>query len=353
MPQLEQSLQTAEETAEQTQQRVHQLDARLTALQSLQDQVSRSGELEPWLDRNDLRRNAHLWQGIRIREGWEDALEAVLSERLNSIGLPDLGQTHGWLSEPPPGKAFLPPCHCGLGGRRARTRRTGAPDRLRHLHRRAPGGCAWRLARARLRFDRSGARHGCRCETCPPVPCWSVPRAMCSRPPASVFTPPIPKSMASCPVSAKSKPCSPSAPHSMPNSVGKSTTWLRAKSNSKNAGPRPIACGGQVSDLQETHHQLKLDHVRLSQLAERLKSRGEQIVRELAEIDAESTRESAQHEQAGRQMEALRADLVAMHASVEDARQAHAEADTALQASRTARPGSRAPASRGALSQKR
>src|SRR5258706_315370 len=85
LPTLEQSLQSAEETEEQVQQRVHQLDARLTALQSLQDQVSRSGELEPWLDRNDLRRNAHLWQGLRIREGWDDALEAVLRERLNRI----------------------------------------------------------------------------------------------------------------------------------------------------------------------------------------------------------------------------------------------------------------------------
>jgi chromosome segregation protein len=52
-----------------------------------------------------------------------------------------------------------------------------------------------------------------------------------------------------------------------------------------------------MAELQEHHHQLTLDHVRLSQLAERLKARGEQIVRELAEIDAEMTRESAQREE--------------------------------------------------------
>ena len=89
-----------------------------------------------------------------------------------------------------------------------------------------------------------------------------------------------------------------------------------------------------MSDLQERQHQLKLDHVRLSQLAERLKARGEQIVRELAEIDAESARESTQREEAARQMEGLRAGMESMHAGVEGARRAHGQAEAALQASR-------------------
>ncbi|MGH8758155.1 MAG: chromosome segregation protein SMC, partial [Burkholderiales bacterium] len=104
LPTLEAVTHGAEQDAEQTQQRLNQLDARLTALQSLQEQVSRAGEIEPWLERHELRRNPHLWQGIRIREGWEDALEAVLRERLNSIGLTDLVQVHAWLAETPPGK---------------------------------------------------------------------------------------------------------------------------------------------------------------------------------------------------------------------------------------------------------
>ena len=46
-------------------------------------------------------------------------------------------------------------------------------------------------------------------------------------------------------------------------------------------------CDGPWRELQENHHQRTIDHVRLAQLAERLKARGEQIVRELAEIDAD------------------------------------------------------------------
>jgi chromosome segregation protein len=89
-----------------------------------------------------------------------------------------------------------------------------------------------------------------------------------------------------------------------------------------------------VAELQEHHHQLKLDHVRLSQLAERLKARGEQIVRELAEIDAEVAREAAQREEAARQIDALAAGMDALRAGVEIAGEAHANAESALQASR-------------------
>ncbi len=89
-----------------------------------------------------------------------------------------------------------------------------------------------------------------------------------------------------------------------------------------------------MAELQEHHHQLKLDHVRLSQLAERLKARGEQIVRELAEIDAEVAREAAQREEAGRQIDALAAGMDALRVGVKSAGEAHANAESALQASR-------------------
>jgi len=89
-----------------------------------------------------------------------------------------------------------------------------------------------------------------------------------------------------------------------------------------------------VAELQEHHHQLKLDHVRLSQLAERLKERGEQIVRELAEIHAEMARESVQCESASHQIDALAAGMDALRAGVESAGQAHANAESALQGSR-------------------
>ena len=104
VPEREEQWRGALAQADELQQRENQIDARLTALQALQEQVSRSGELQPWLERHALARSPHLWQGLRIREGWEDALEAVLRERLNSIGLDDLQTVQALLTEQPPGK---------------------------------------------------------------------------------------------------------------------------------------------------------------------------------------------------------------------------------------------------------
>ena len=334
LPKLEQSLQTAEETAEQTRQRVHQLDARLTALQSLQAQVSRSGALDPWLDRNDLRRNAHLWQGIRIREGWEDALEAVLRERLNSIGLTDLGQAHGWLSEPPPGKLSFHRVTVGaLVDEPAPSGLERLTDYVTCTDARLAGVLADWLARV---YVLPNPEQGL--EVAGKLPAG----AMLVSAQGHMFT--------STSVSFHAADSEVHGILSRQREIealfakrsaldGRLDELSRAASAQKIEFEERRAAADrlrrQCSDLQENQHQRKLDHVRLSQLAERLKARGEQIVRELAEIDAESARESAQQEEAGRQMEALRAGMVAMQAGVEEARQAHAAAEAALQASRT------------------
>ena len=333
LPKLEQSLQVAEQNAEQTQQRIHQLDARLTALQSLQDQVSRSSELEPWLDRNDLRRNAHLWQGIRIREGWEDALEAVLRERLNSIGLADLGQVHGWLSEPPPGKLSF--------HRVSAARMVDAPppsglerltDYVTCTDARLGGVLADWLAQV---YVLPNPEHGM--DVARNLPAG----AMLVSAQGHVFT-----------STSVSFHAADSEVHGILSRQREIETLFAERSASDGRlGELNRAASSekiefeerrteadhlrrQVSHLQETQHQLKLDHVRLSQLAERLKARGEQILSELAEIDAESARESMQQEEAGRQMEALGDGMFALHASVEKAKQAYAEAESALQTGR-------------------
>jgi len=334
LPTLEQSLQAAEETAEQVQQRVHQLDARLTALQSLQDQVSRSGELEPWLDRNDLRRNAHLWQGIRIRDGWDDALEAVLRERLNSIGLTDLGQAHVWLSAPPPGKLSFHRMTAGkvvdepappglerltdyvtctderLGGVLAdwlaRVYVLPNPEQGIEIAEKLPAGAMLVSAQGHVFTSTSVSFHAADSEVHGILSRQREIEALFAERTAA---------------------------DARLGELNRAASSQKIEFEEHKAQAERLR--RQVSDLQENQHQLKLDHVRLSQLAERLKARGEQIVNELAEIDAETARESAQQAQAARQMEELRAGMAAMHAGVDDARQAHAQAESALQASRT------------------
>jgi chromosome segregation protein len=333
LPALEAAMHGAEQDAEQTQQRLNQLDARLTALQSLQEQVSRAGEIEAWLERHELRRNPHLWQGIRIREGWEDALEAVLRERLNSIGLTDLAQVHAWLAEAPPGKvsfhriagaaAAAEPAAAGLlrltdyvtctdkrlatvlGDWLAQVYVLPDPARGLELARDLPAGAMLVSAQGHVFTATSVSFHAADSEV----------HGILSRQREI------------------------EALFAERSGADEELGRQRASAMSRKAEFEERRMEAErlrrtVAEMQENHHQLKLDHVRLSQLAERLKARGEQIVRELAEIDADMAREATQREEAGRQIGALTAGMDTLRDGVESASQAHANAEAALQASR-------------------
>ena len=57
--------------------------------------------------KHQLDASPRLWQSIQIEKGWEDALEAVLRERLNSAQLEQLEASHDWVGDSPPGKWAL------------------------------------------------------------------------------------------------------------------------------------------------------------------------------------------------------------------------------------------------------
>jgi len=78
-----------------------QTEARLNALKQLQAQVDNDKNLKAWLSRHQLDNAPRLWQSIRIEQGWEDALEAVLRERINALSLTRLEDTSSWADTPP------------------------------------------------------------------------------------------------------------------------------------------------------------------------------------------------------------------------------------------------------------
>jgi chromosome segregation protein len=85
-------------------QKVTTLEARITALKQIQDRIARSKEMQGWLATHRLDSAHRLWQDLEIEAGWEDALEAVLRERLNGVGLDNLEQASSLLGDLPPGK---------------------------------------------------------------------------------------------------------------------------------------------------------------------------------------------------------------------------------------------------------
>ena len=81
--------------------------ARLQALEQLQQKLARGASLESWLAGQGLKDARRLWQDLEIAAGWEDAVEAVLRERLNGIALENIDGNASWLASPPPGKLAL------------------------------------------------------------------------------------------------------------------------------------------------------------------------------------------------------------------------------------------------------
>ncbi len=332
LPGLEATVRTAEQEAEQAQQRLNQLDARLTALQALQEQVSRAGELDPWLDRHGLRRNPHLWQGLRIREGWEDALEAVLRERLNSVGLEDLDQVHAWLSDAPPGKVSFHRLGAGAAAPAGTQGLEKLADYVTCTDARLSGVLGDWLAGVYVLHD---AAQGVEAAV------NLVPGALLVTAQGHMFS-----------ATSVSFHAADSEVHGIlsrqreienlfsdRNAADETLAILRKAVQAADAelGERKVDAERlrrTVGEWQETHHRLKIEHIHLAQLAERLKVRGEQIVSELAEIDAEVQRETAQLAQADRQIEALSTNMSSLAASVEAGRREFEIAESQLQDAR-------------------
>ncbi|MBA4141620.1 MAG: chromosome segregation protein SMC [Nitrosospira sp.] len=87
-----------------SEQQIIEAEARLNALQRLQHRLEGSESLSTWLFKHQLDTLPRLWECLQIEKGWEDALEAVLRERLNGAQIEQLEGAHKWADDPPPGK---------------------------------------------------------------------------------------------------------------------------------------------------------------------------------------------------------------------------------------------------------
>ena len=334
LPAFEQAHRAAADSADAVARELGALEARCTALELLQRQVSRSGEMHAWLDNQELDGFSRLWQGIRIEAGWEDALEAVLRERLNGIALDNLQRAADWLDQPPPGKVSFfqkregPPSASELAGRRpllSYITFTDASDALVlsdwldrvYVVPDATQGLAERAS----------------------LPAGAV--LVC--PQGHVFT-----------RNSVNFHASDSEVHGILSrqrdieQLREREVKLQADVAAERAGAaaaqseleqrraRALGLREEVEQLQQQRHDRQLDHVRLSEEAERGRLRHRQIVQELDEIAAESERESLQQRSATDRLLELRSQSEDLRQRLGAARDSHQEAARALDGKREA-----------------
>ncbi|HEX6138529.1 MAG TPA: chromosome segregation protein SMC [Casimicrobiaceae bacterium] len=85
--------------------RLADLAARADALAALQAKIGHGEDIDGWLEARGLTQARRLWQVVDIEDGWEDALEAVLRERLNALEIARLDDALAWVDDArPPGR---------------------------------------------------------------------------------------------------------------------------------------------------------------------------------------------------------------------------------------------------------
>ena len=110
VPQLDEARRTQQQAVNDESAKQADFSARLEALKALQEKVKTDGKLQPWLAKHGLGHLQGLWTRIHIEQGWENALEGALRERLGALEVSRLEMLRAFAVDAPPAKlAFYSP----------------------------------------------------------------------------------------------------------------------------------------------------------------------------------------------------------------------------------------------------
>ncbi|MFZ2295425.1 MAG: chromosome segregation protein SMC, partial [Polaromonas sp.] len=110
VPQLDDDRRQQQQAVNTESARQADLSARMEALKALQEKVKTDGKLQPWLAKHGLGSLQGLWNRIHIEQGWENALEGALRERLGALEVSRLEMVRAFGNDAPPAKlAFYSP----------------------------------------------------------------------------------------------------------------------------------------------------------------------------------------------------------------------------------------------------
>jgi len=283
VPQLDEERRAKQQAVNDETHRQADLSARMEALKALQEKVRTDDKLKPWLARHGLDSLQALWSRIHIEQGWENALEAVLRERLSALEVSRLEMVRAFAADAPPAKlAFYSPPQA------AAPEAAGPLPRLSDLLRLNDAGQKALLA---------GWLHGC-------YTAASFEEALAARDrlePGEV-------------IYVKTGHCV--GPHSVSFYAQDSeragllarqqeienlekqlraqaliteearSALVRAEAAYTDASQRLVSARREALETQARAHELQVETLRLAQLAEQTRARGEQIAADLAEVDA-------------------------------------------------------------------
>ena len=345
LPGAEQTLRDRNAALETATQRLAGLEARAHTLRQLRERLEGGAGMEDWLRQHGLSGAPRLWQGIRIEAGWEDALEAVLRERLGGIALAELEQAGQWFRDPPPGKATFyaegvkpEPGSAPLPGCEPLLRYVACSDpRLEAVV------ADW-LHRVYVTHD-AAAAHAAREQL----------------PAGTILVTREGHVLARHSVSFHAPDSDLHGVLSREREIEELATATEAASDELNVLRQAARAAedaiegrrtaldelrGRIDEEQQRHHALQLEALRLTSESERISRRLQQVARELGEIDVETLAAAAQRESAELRIGSLEAALEGEREQLRLATEAYQRAEDALQLQRVALQAAREEAQR-------
>jgi len=260
------------------------LSARLEALKALQEKVRTDGKLKPWLARHGLDALQGLWSRIHVEPGWENALEAALRERLGALEVSRLDMVRAFAADAPPAKLafFSPP-------------QAGAPEQPAALARLSD---LLRLNDAGQKALLSDWLHGCHAAQ-------SLEEALAERErlqPGEVIFVRSGHAVTRHSVSFYAPDSEQAGLLARAQEIENlerelraqalitdesRAALVRAEAAYADASQRLVSARRESSEARSRAHELQVETLRLSQLAEQTRARGEQIAADLAEVEAQ------------------------------------------------------------------
>jgi chromosome segregation protein len=333
LPRADQALRERNAALEAATQRVAGLEARLQALSQLQERLERGAGMDDWLGQHGLAAQHRVWQGIQIEPGWEDALEAVMGQRLNGIGLDSLDAAARWFGDAPPGKTTFfargtePGAYTGsIPGleplRRYVTWSDSGLDAVMH---------EW-LHKVYVAADEAAAL-AARDQLPPGALLVTRQGHVFTRHSMSFHAPDTElHGVLTRQREIDALPASISAERDELNGLREAVRTVESEIDGHRA--RLDALRERIEQEQQQCHDRELEALRLAEQGERVAQRAQQIAAELAEIDAQAAATGAQREAAEQRVASLDADLQRAREQVALAADLYARSENVLQLQR-------------------
>ncbi|MDZ4292804.1 MAG: chromosome segregation protein SMC [Hydrogenophaga sp.] len=285
VPQLDDDRRAAQQAVNQESAKQADLSARMEALKALQEKVKTDGKLQPWLAKHGLDSLQGLWSRIHIETGWENALEAALRERLGALEVSRLEMVRSFGNDAPPAKlAFYSPSAVASG--------TASGSGLKPL-------ADW------LRLNDAGQKallgdwlQGC-------LTAASLDEAMAQRAQlqaGEVIYVPSGHGVSAHSVSFYAPDSEQAGLLARAQEIEHlekelraqaliaeqaRTALVRAEAAYSDASQRLVSARREGAETRGKAHELQVEALRLTQLAEQTRARSEQIASDLAEVDAQ------------------------------------------------------------------